>query len=89
MCLYVMIWRRHFMFFSKKGPYPFLLTAFTFPSPHTTEDGNERIEGGSGDAEDGERWVSVVRLVAFGLCTTGVGQALGVAGSPSPQVTAR
>ncbi|KAL5676223.1 hypothetical protein ACJX0J_012354, partial [Zea mays] len=33
MCLYVMIWRRHFMFFSKKGPYPFLLTTFTFPSP--------------------------------------------------------
>jgi hypothetical protein len=28
-----MIWRRHFMFFSKKGLYPFLLTAFTFPSP--------------------------------------------------------
>jgi hypothetical protein len=32
MCLYLMIWRRNFMFFPKKGPYPFLLTAFTFPS---------------------------------------------------------
>jgi hypothetical protein len=38
----------------------------------------------SSSAEDGERWASVVRLVASGLCTAGVGQAPGIAGSPSP-----